>query len=160
MTSERGKKKKIFIFAIVAVIFLAVLISGIPSTVRLMLAKGGAVSDGVLPNVTEHINDVPDGEVKFLINKNIVFENVFSLGDVMLENPQKCKYDLKFIFYSSDGKMIYSSPLISSGQCLEKDKLSSVVKPGEYKCSYSAQAYDNGVFKGEVTGVVTVRVGE
>ena len=160
MTTERTKKKKFLIFAIVAVVVSAVLISGMPSYVRLMLTKGGAVSDGVLSNVNEHINYVPDGEVKFLINKNVVFENAFSLGEVMLENPQSCKYDLRFIFYSSDGKMIYSSPLISPGQCLEKDKLSTVIKPGEYKCSYSAQAYDNGNFQGEVTGAVTVRVGE
>ena len=43
--------------------------------------------------------------------------------------------------------------------CLEKDKLSTFVKAGEYNCSYSAQAYQDGELKGEVTGVVTVIVG-
>ena len=76
----------------------------------------------------------------------------------MLENPESCAYDLQFVIYNAQGEMLYTSPMIKPGQCLEKDKLSSVVKKGEYKCSYSAQAYRDGELQGEVNGVVTVTV--
>lgn len=161
MNKERSNRKIIYIvvLAIITVVVFVMAVSGAASSVALMLAKGGTVADGVLESVEEHITDVPDGEVRYLINKSVVFENRFSCGDVMLENPESCQYDLKFLFYAPDGKLIYTSPVIAPGQCLAKDKLSAVVKPGEYKCSYSAQAYDGDIFKGEVTGILTIRVG-
>lgn len=160
-----NKSKKNLILAVIAVAcFVAVLIfasTGTMSRIRLSLAHGGTVCDGVLQEIddTAHINEVPDGEIRYLINKRMVFENKYALGSVMLENPQSCAYDIKFVIYKEDGEMIYTSPLIKPGQCLAKDKLSDVIESGEYNCSYSAQAYLNGEFCGEVTGVVTVVVG-
>lgn len=160
----KNKNQKLIFVVILAVI--AVVLCGIALTrsaprIRLSLASGGKVTDGVLEEIAPdaHITSVPEGEIRYLINKRIMFEDSYSLGSVMLENPESCQYDLKFIIYKDNGEMIYTSPLIKPGQCLEKDKLSAVVKSGEYNCSYSAQAYQNGELKGEVTGVVTVTVG-
>ncbi len=159
------KKPKLKIGIIVAVSVFAIVVSvlaltqAVP-TIRLALSEGGEVIDGVLPDVDEslHIKEVPEGEIRYLINKKMLFESPYSLGDVMLENPESCAYDLQFVIYNAQGEMLYTSPMIKPGQCLEKDKLSSVVKKGEYKCSYSAQAYRGGELQGEVNGVVTVTV--
>ncbi len=160
----KSKSKKSIAFVVVAVIAVAlcvIAVTGSAPGIRLSLSKGGEVTDGILSGVEAdtHITSVPEGEIRYLINKRIIFENSYSLGSVMLENPESCRYDIKFVIYKDDGEMIYTSPMIKPGQCLEKDKLSAVVKAGEYNCSYSAQAYQNGELKGEVTGVVTVTVG-
>ena len=162
MAKNKSKKSIVFVaVAVVAVVLCVIALTGSAPRIRLSLAGGGKVSNGILTGVDAdaHITSVPEGEIRYLINKRIVFEKSYSLGSVMLENPESCQYDIKFIIYKDDGEMIHTSPMIKPGQCLEKDKLSTVVKAGEYNCSYSAQAYQDGELKGEVTGVVTVIVG-
>ncbi len=162
MAKNKSKKSILMaVFAVIAFVLCVVALTGSAPRIRLSLAGGGKVSNGILAGVEAdaHITSVPEGEIRYLINKRIMFENSYSLGNVMLENPESCQYDIKFVIYKNDGEMIYTSPMIKPGQCLEKDKLSTVVKAGEYNCSYSAQAYQNGDLKGEVTGVVTVTVG-
>lgn len=151
----------IILAAVILMSLIAAAASGKLPQIRLSLVPSGTVSDGVLPgvDVSAHITDVPDGEIRYLINKRMVFETPYSLGSVMLENPESCRYELEFAVYNIQGEPIYVSPRIAPGQCLENDKLSAVVKPGEHPCSYSARAYENGELKGEVTGVVTVVVG-
>ena len=162
MAKNKSKKSILMaVFAVIAFVLCVVALTGSAPRIRLSLAGGGKVSNGILAGVEAdaHITSVPEGEIRYLINKRIMFENSYSLGSVMLENPESCQYDIKFVIYKDDGEMIYTSPMIKPGQCLEKDKLSTVVKAGEYNCSYSAQAYQNGDLKGEVTGVVAVTVG-
>lgn len=161
MESKKSKIKTglIVLLAVITVVSVVIAVTGKASSVRLSLAKCGEVCDGVLPNVGEHISEVPKGEIRYLINKNMYFEDTYSQGTVMLENPESCEYDIKFNIYSPDGALIYTSPTIKPGQYLEKDKLAAVVKSGEYTCSYSAQAYQNGTLEGQVTGIVTVTVG-
>lgn len=162
MAKNKSKKSILMaVFAVIAFVLCVVALTGSAPRIRLSLAGGGKVSNGILAGVEAdaHITSVPEGEIRYLINKRIMFENSYSLGNVMLENPESCQYDIKFVIYKDDGEMIYTSPMIKPGQCLEKDKLSTVVKAGEYNCSYSAQAYQNGDLKGEVTGVLTVTVG-
>lgn len=162
MAKNKSKKSILMaVFAVIAFVLCVVALTGSAPRIRLSLAGGGKVSNGILAGVEAdaHITSVPEGEIRYLINKRIMFENSYSLGNVMLENPESCQYDIKFVIYKDDGEMIYTSPMIKPGQCLEKDKLSTVIKAGEYNCSYSAQAYQNGDLKGEVTGVVTVTVG-
>ncbi|MBR6531117.1 MAG: hypothetical protein IKT61_01280 [Clostridia bacterium] len=161
----KEKKTKIKTAVIIAVSLVAIILSvlvivqAVPK-VRLNLAEGGTVCDGVLPGVDEalHITDVPEGEIRYLINKQMVFGSPYSLGDVMLENPEACGYDLQFVVYNTQGEMIYTSPIIKPGQYLEKDKLTTVVKSGTYNCSYSALAYRDGELMGEVNGIVNVTV--
>lgn len=160
----KNKSKKSILIAIIAaaaIVLSVIALTGSAPRIKLSLVKGENVSDGILTGVDSeaHITSVPEGEIRYLINKRIMFENSYSLGSVMLENPESCRYDIRFVIYKDDGEMIYTSPMIKPGQCLEKDKLSAVVKSGEYNCSYSAQAYLDGELQGEVTGVVTVIVG-
>ncbi len=162
-TPNKANQTKIII--IVAVSLVEIVLSVLALTqsmpkIRLALAEGGEVCDGVIPDIDEslHIKEVPEGEIRYLINKKILFESPYSLGDVMIENPESCGYDLQFVIYNAQGEMLYTSPMIKPGQHLAKDKLSSVVKEGEYKCSYTAQAYKDGEYQGEVTGVVSVSV--
>ena len=147
------------LLSVTAILLSLIAVSGKVSTIRLSFVKNGQVCDGVLPDVENHILSVPEGEIRYLINKRMMFENSFSQGTVMLENPESCEYDLKFSVYNPDGELIYVSPMLKPGQYLEKDKLASVVRAGEYACSYSAQAYQNDKLIGQVTGVVTVVVG-
>lgn len=148
------------IFALIAVVLIGIAVTGRASLIRLSMTKGGEVLDGELPNVEEHISEVPEGEVRYLINKHMFFEDTYSQGSVMLENPESCAYDLKFIIYDGSGEAIYVSPVIKPGQYIERDKLSAIVKSGEYTCSYSAQAYKGENLEGQVTGIVTVTVGQ
>ena len=162
MADKKPKRKTGILIAvsIVAVLLaVIVLIQTVPSVI-LKFADGGTVTDGVLSGVDEdmHITDVPEGEIRYLINKKIIFDGMYKQGNVMLENPSSCEYDLQFVIYNTQGEMIYTSPMIRPGQCLEKDKLTTVVKSGGYDCSYAAQAYKNGEFIGEVNGIVNVTV--
>ena len=145
--------------AVVAVLGLCAIILNIQS-ILLFLQSGGRVEDGLLPGVEagEHIDSVPHGEIRYLINKNVYFKNYHSKGNIMLENPESSEYDLKIIIMTEDGKTIYTSPELKPGQYLESDKLSSVVKPGVYACDYYACAYANGEYCGEVTGTLNITV--
>ena len=160
MADKKRSVRKILIavFALITLLTAAVAITGQAPRIRLSLAKNGQVCDGILPDVKEHIKKVPEGEIRYLINKNMVFESAYSQGNVMLENPESCEYDLKFIVYDSEGKAIYISPVLKPGQYLETDKLMEVVKPGVYECSYSAEALKEGKSAGQVTGLITVTV--
>ena len=162
MAENKAKVKTAIVIAIsvVAIVLSVVTLIQVVPAARLKLADGGTVCDGVLPDVEEslHITEVPEGEIRYLINKQMVFDGPYSLGDVMLENPEACGYDLQFVIYNTQGEMIYTSPLIKAGQYLQKDKLSAVLRSGVYNCSYSALAYKNGELMGEVNGIVNVTV--
>lgn len=146
--------------SVIATLLSVIVIIQIAPMVMLRLAEGGEVRDGLLKGVEEnmHITDVPEGEIRYLINKKIIFDGPYKQGNVMLENPESCQYDLQFVIYNAQGEMIYTSPMIRPGQCLERDKLSAVVRSGGYDCSYAAHAYKNGEFIGEVNGIVNVTV--
>lgn len=157
--SKKTRRAIIIMAAVVAVLGLCAIILNIQS-ILLFLQSGGRVEDGLLPGVEagEHIDSVPHGEIRYLINKNVYFKNYHSKGNIMLENPESSEYDLKIIIMTEDGKTIYTSPELKPGQYLESDKLSSVVKPGVYACDYYACAYANGEYCGEVTGTLNVTV--
>ena len=161
MANKKSKKRTIFILvlALLTLAMSAVAITGKAPLIRLYWTKSGEVQDGLLPRVSGHVDYVPKGEIRYLINKNMFFESPYSQGTVMLENPESCEYDLIFTVYNSEGGMIYTSPVLKPGQCIEKDKLSAVVKRGEYECTYSAQAYKDGKLMGHVTGILKVTVG-
>ena len=85
--AKRKKNKKLIL---TAVLLIAVVLCGIIAVcnvpqIRLLLAGGGKVTDGLLPGVDSdaHITSVPDGEIRYLINKRIVFEDKYSLGSVI-----------------------------------------------------------------------------
>lgn len=72
------------------VVLCVIALTGSAPRIRLSLAGGGKVSNGILTGVDAdaHITSVPEGEIRYLINKRIVFEKSYSLGSVMLETPR------------------------------------------------------------------------
>lgn len=114
--------------------------------VRGALEGRGVVHNGVLEiEGVDPIEEVPDGEVRYYINKNVVFPNGYESGDVVLQNPEACDYILQFCFYIADGSStdpVYTSPMIRPGQYLDGDKLSRYLPAGRYDCTYTVTAYD------------------
>ena len=103
MAKNKSKKSILMsVIAVIAFVLCVVALTGSAPRIRLSLAGGGKVSNGILTGVEAdaHITSVPEGEIRYLINKRIMFENSYSLGSVMLENPESCQYDIKFVCMS------------------------------------------------------------
>ena len=106
----------------------------------------GAVQNGTIEiEGVDPIDSVPDGEVRYYINKQVSFANGYAKGDVVLQNPAACAYVLQFRFYIADGRSsipIYTSPKLRPGQYMDGDKLDRYVAGGQYACTYTVTAYD------------------
>ena len=64
--------------------------------VRGLFEGRGRVEDGLLEiEGVEPIEDVPEGEVRYYINKKVVFPNGYEQGDIVLQNPSACGYVLQ-----------------------------------------------------------------
>lgn len=158
------KNKKIIIpAAVVAVVvaFVAAVECFTPGVVWLFTppAKGEI---GSLPGY-EQIEAVPEGEIRFLINDNVVFEDDGKRGSFMFQNPDSCQYSIQFAVYEiiGDGEtenLIYTSPMLAPGQFIAQDKLPRKLDKGTYDCVYYARAYLDGEYKGERHGRMTVNV--
>lgn len=148
------------IFVILLAVALAYL--GFFNMVGGLFVPRGEVITGTLP-VTGGFNEtdiIPEGEIKYRINKEVTFENGYSKGDIMMENPKACEYSISFSFYlKPDGEEVYSSPRIERGQYLYGDKLKKKLHKGEYECVYTAYAYDSaGVLAGTYEGGLTINI--
>lgn len=158
------KNKKTIISATVVAVIVAFVVAVecfTPGVVWLFTpsAKG---EDGNLPGY-EQIESVPEGEIRFLINDNVVFENDGKKGSFMFQNPESCQYSIQFAVYEiiGDGEtenLIYTSPMLAPGQFVAEDKLPKKLSKGTYDCVYYARAYLDGEYKGERHGRMTVNV--
>lgn len=167
LSYEKTAHKKIAIISISAVILAAVCVFLMISynAFEIMgwrFLPAAKAEDGTLSVSTDDGSDltsIPDGQIRYRINNNITFENGYSKGDVMLENPKACKYNLKFCFYiESTSQLIYTSDSIEPGQYITSDKLSVRLKEGIYNCVYTANAYENDTLVGEISGYLTINV--
>lgn len=162
----KKRKSGIIITVTAAVVILigAVLTEILTPGITWLFVPRAEVKSGVLPNIedTSHINDVPKGEIRYLINNNVVFEKESKSGSFMFENPSACEYTLQFLVYevTSDNKerLIYESPMLAPGTYLYNDKLKRTLSVGEHECIYYAKAYINGTLQGERNGTLTVTV--
>lgn len=154
--------------AIVSLLIIGAVIIQIftPGIIWFFTPKARA-KDGVLESIgeTDHISDVPQGEIKYLINNNVLLKNNGSKGDFMFENPEACEYTIQFSVYQVVGEngeenIIYTSPMIAPGQFMINDKLDKKLPAGEYACVYFARAYLDGEYIGERSGDMTVTVAE
>lgn len=125
----------------------------------------GVVEDGVLEiEGVAPIEEVPDGEVRYYINKKVVFPNGYAKGDVVLQNPPACDYVLQFRFYLADGSSsepVYSSPKLRPGQYINGDKLNRYTPGGRYDCTYTVTAYDRSDERtvcGTLSGFLNIEV--
>ena len=160
------KSKKFLIAASAAVVIIViVLIETLTPGFVWLFTPSGKAQSGVLDDVggTEHISRVPEGEIRYLINNNVLVEASGRKGNFMFENPEACKYDIQFIIYEivGDGEkenVLYTSPVIKPGEYLFGDKLDKRVKKGKYNCIYIVRAFDDGEYVGERTGDLTLTV--
>jgi hypothetical protein len=159
-------KNKILLISVTAcilVILLAVILAkfGFFSMVGGIFVPGGEVKVGTIP-ITDGLDDVkniPKGEVRYRINKTVTFTDRYAQGDIMLENPKACEFDLAFTFYTMDSTLIYASPTLKPGEYIFKDKLKKKLKKGVYECAYKVVAYNaDGVRSGETGGFLTITV--
>lgn len=167
--SKKNRKIIAFVSAgiIAVLIAAAVIIQAVTPGIIWFFTPKAKAKDGVIDNIPgiEHIKEVPDGEIKYLINNNVTLKNDNSKGDFMFENPEACKYTLQFFVYQivGDGKeenVLYTSPVIEPGQYVSGDKLDKELAAGEYACIYFARAYLDGEYIGERSGDMTVSVSE
>lgn len=153
----------ISVTACIAVILLAVLLAkvGFFNMVGGLFVPRGEVKIGTIP-ITDGLADVeniPKGEIRFRINKTVTFSDGYSQGDIMLENPKACEFDMDFTFYTMDSTLIYASPTLKPGEYIFKDKLKKKLKKGEYECVYKVVAYNaDGVRAGETGGYLIITV--
>lgn len=165
---KTSKKKKIalLINALAAILLIAVIVIQLitPGILWAVTPKAKA-KDGVIESVDgiEHIKQVPEGEIRYLINNNVTLKSDSSKGDFMFENPEACEYTLQFSVYEivGDGgeeNLLYTSPMIAPGQFVYRDKLDKALDSGEYDCVYFARAYLDGEYAGERSGDMTVTV--
>ena len=106
----------------------------------------GAVQNGALEiEGMDPIEEVPEGEVRYYINKQVTFENGYARGDMVLQSPAACGYVLQFRVYTADGSSsvpVYTSPKLRPGQYLDGDKLDRYIPGGRYDCTYTVTAFD------------------
>ncbi len=158
------KNKKLTIPAAVVallVVFVVAVECFTPGVMWLLTPKAKG-EEGKLPGY-EQIENVPEGEIRFLINDNVVFKNDGKKGSFMFQNPESCQYSIQFAVYEiiGDGEtenLIYTSPMLAPGQFVAEDKLPKKLGKGTYDCVYYARAYLNGEYKGERHGRMTVNV--
>ncbi len=161
---KKYKPLALALLACLALILLGIGLAkvGFFSAVQGAFVPRGKVSTGSLP-ISEGYDDVknvPKGEVRYRINKSIVFEDRYGQGDIMLENPETCEFNLVFSFYTkNDSKLVYTSPMLKPGEYLFKDKLQKRLKQGEYECAYKVIAYTaDKVRVGETGGFLNISV--
>ncbi len=113
----------------------------------------GAVKYGVI-NEKHQITEIPEGEIRYRLNTDIIFDNLYCRGSIMLENPKVSEYDLEFSFYLPKNQVdpFYQSPRLAPGECLLNDKLTNRInlKKGHYTCICVVKAYnEDGIYCGE-----------
>ena len=166
--------RKILLLSIAVLLFSAIIsILLAPDTssnravqfIRSAFEGKGEVQDGLLEiDGVEPIEDVPEGEVRFYINKEVSFANGYAMGDVVLQNPAACGYVLQFRFYLADGSSnvpVYTSPKLRPGQYMNGDKLDRYLAGGRYDCTYTVTAYDlsdDKVESGSLSGFLQISV--
>jgi hypothetical protein len=164
--TENVLKNRILIISVTAcilVILLAVILAraGFFNMVSGLFVPNGEVRVGTIPisDGLDDVKEIPEGEIRFRLNKTVTFTDGYAQGDIMLENPEASSYDMDFTFYTMDSMLIYASPTIKPGEYIFKDKLKKKLKKGEYECVYKVVAYDsNGIRAGETGGFLTITV--
>ncbi len=129
--------------------------------IRWSFVPEGTVEQGTL-NSKDEIDEIPDGEIRYKLNKTVTFKRPFSKGDLCFENPTQSSLDLKFYLYAGDGKsgqLVYETPLLKPGEYIAGDKLDKMLDRGTYSLLCIAVAYNSeGRREGEVSSYISVVV--
>ena len=122
----------------------------------------GTVQVGVISEKGQ-IESLDGKEIVYRVNSDVVFENTYTQGTIMLENPKVSEHSLQFSFYLPNNRVdpIYESPMLNPGECLLSDKLTDTmrVKKGNYTCLCIVSAYDaDGNYCGKNTCTVKIEI--
>lgn len=170
-TTERKRKitispdsnlKLTAVMAVLSIVFLTVAVSLLIQLGFFHMLGGLAIPkakpyQGVISQENQ-VTSVPEGELRFRLNDDIVFKNSYGRGTLMFENPEACAYILEFSIYRQNDRnhAVYVSPKIRPGECLVNDKLDTHLKKGAYPCICIVRAYDES---GKYFGCNIVDVG-
>ena len=132
---------------------------------RFALTPHGTVEQGIPPiEGIDPIEEIPQGEIRYNINKEIYFPNGYAQGDVLFHNPESSTYALQFRVYLADGSSnvpVYTTPVLQPGTYISGDKLNRYLYAGSYPCTYSVAAFDpqdTSEQTGSASGFLTVTV--
>ena len=166
--------KKVIVMSISLLLFCAIVSilftanadeNRVAQYIRGSFESKGVAQDGTLEiDGVEAIMDVPEGEIRYYINKEPFFPSGYERGDILLQNPESSAYSLVFRVYLADGSSsspVYTSVLLRPGQYLDGDKLNYYLPSGRYECTYTATAYDPAdetIECGMVSGLMTLTV--
>lgn len=158
------KKKALVISVSLSILFVILAFTlvkvGFFSYIGFLFSPRGEVLVGTIPieDGLQDVQEIPKGEIRFRLNKTVTFKDGHSMGDIMLENPKACEFDLEFSFYTLDSELIYVSPRLKPGEYINNDKLKKRLKKGVYECVYKATAYEEGARMGDAGGYLTITV--
>ena len=92
------------------------------------------VEDGPLSDSKQNSSNVDDDDFTFTMNKNIIFKNASSLGNVKIENPKSNKYDFYVEIKLKDrDDVVYKSPILEPNQHITNDYLMVKLYKGSYE---------------------------
>ena len=174
-TKTKFTAKKIFLMVAAIILFSAVvsiLVTANSGNNRAsyflryaLTTPRGTVEQGVPPiDGIDPLQDIPQGEIRYNINKNVFFPNGYTQGDILLHNPESSAYALQFRVYLADGSSnvpVYTSPVLQPNEYISGDKLNRYLYAGTYDCTYSVAAFDpqdTETQTGSVSGFLTITV--
>ena len=97
-TKTRFTTKKVVSLSLAILLFSAVVSIVITGSVgqnraayfiRGIFIADGEVQNGTLEGV-KPVGEIPEGEIRYYMNREVLLPNGYALADVMLQNPQKC----------------------------------------------------------------------
>lgn len=161
LEDKKMRQATIMLVASVLVLSIAVVALNAMGFFHMLAGLGiprGMVKPGVI-FAENQITEIPEGEIRYRLNTDVIFENLYGHGSIMLENPAVSQYDLEFAFYlpKDQKNPVYESPRLRPGECLMNDKLTDTMslRRGDHTCMCVVSAYDkDGNYIGKNTCTV------
>lgn len=166
-----NKKKKLYI--VITILICLIGVTGFIAYVHMSengdFKEDNLAQKGLLSNLSEDeiqamVNqDVEKGYVNIYINKEPVFENGTSKGNVYIQNIPKNSYGFKVsIYLKGEEKSILDTGYIKPGYNVEYQKLNKNLKKGTYPAiavftSYQSEKDTKPISKTNVNITLTVR---
>lgn len=125
------------------------------------------MQEGIIPGYTEEEikaimqRKADESTFSFEVNSRPVFKDGKSEGNLRIANPPYNKYGINVdIKLDSNGKTVFKSGDIAPNHYIEKAKLSTNLKAGEYEATATINAYDMETkeFKGTSAAKLVIKV--
>lgn len=128
---------------------------------------GGIMQEGIIPGYTEEEikaimqRKADESTFSFEVNSRPIFKDGKSEGNLRIANPPYNKYGINVeIKLDSNGKTVFKSGDIAPNHYIEKAKLTTKLKAGEYEATATINAYDMETkeFKGTSAAKLVIKV--